>query len=111
MRLQLNLNVHYEGLDLEHINKIFRAMLDLKPCIDKLEFIYSIDNGESIDYEIAKKMNKVHMEYQINELDKYVISLGKDPIFGHEYKKNEIISDDEAQKIIEKYLYLMSEPE
>ena len=112
MRLNLNINVYYEGLYMDQINKIWSEMLDMKPTIDDLEYIYYKLDREFTEKELfVTKIRKLDLAYKIEKLDNYIIGLGKTPIFGTEYKENELYSDDQAKMIIEKYRFLMSKPE
>lgn len=109
MRLELNLNKYYENLDLEKINKIFSSMLDMKPGINDLEYLYNLKRDLTSKEKIAKNIREVDLESRVVELDEYMTTLGKDTIFGTE--KDEIFQENRIKEIIQEYNYLMSEPE
>lgn len=112
MRLNLNLNKHYDGLELENVNEIFSRMLDMKPNIDGLSFLYdeSEERFEKTDrWRNAKAIGEATLHYQVVSLDEYMTALEKESIFGTTKEKE--FTDADFRAIIEKYNFLMSEPE
>ena len=107
MRLEINLNKHWEGLKIEHINKIWGMMLDIQPTVNDLELIYSLDRELTSKEALAKKIRILHLEYKILKLDDYMRELKQQPIFG--IKKDDLLCDEVSKQVLAKYLFLMSD--
>lgn len=112
MRINLNLNKYYEGLDLEHINEIFSRMLNMKTNIDDLDYLYNESENrfeQTRDWRLSKNICQAALHNQVRDLDKYMEDIKRESIFGTE--ENKEIREKDYQAIIEKYRFLMSEPE
>ena len=113
MRLNLNLNRHYEGLGLEAVNEIFARMLDMKPNIDGLKYLLEESEErfeQTPNWRRAKAIGKSGLRSQVEKLDELMVTLERETIFVTSKEKT-IETDDDVKAIIEKYEYLMSEPE
>lgn len=112
MRKQLNLNKYYEGLDLESVNQLFSRMLDLKTNIDGINYIYN-ESEERFEktkrWKDAKALGEDGIRYQVKKIDKLMREKGKETIFGT--TADQKLTEADYRKIIERYRYLMSEPE
>ena len=112
MRVNLNLNKYYDGLDLEHVNGIFSRMLDLKPIIDKLDFVYNEWEErfeQTTSWKIAKKMNESNLRVRVRDIDKYMAEIKREGIFGTVEGKD--LTEEDYKQFIDRYKFLMSEPE
>ena len=112
MRKQLNLNKYYEGLELDVVDDIFSRMLDLKLNIDGLDYVYneSEERFEQTDaWKNAKFIAEGGIRHQTRMIDGIMKEQNKETIFGTTEEKS--FSEDDYRAIIEKYRYLMSEPE
>lgn len=112
MRRQLNLNKYYEGLELEDVNELFSRMLDLKTNIDGLDYVYN-ESKERFDqtenWLRARAIGESGVRYQVKKIDKLMRDRQKETIFGTTEDKK--FAEEDYRSIIEKYRYLMSEPE
>ena len=107
MRLELNLYKYCDKLKIEHINKIWGMMLDMKPTITDLELLYSLDRELTSKEATAKKIRILDLEYKILTLDDYMKELKQQPIFG--IKKGDLLCDEVLKQVLAKYLFLISE--
>ena len=110
MRIVLNLNRYYEGLNLEQINTIFRKMVSLKLPVDALRKYYREQGLSDSNYsESFKGYNKYYAAKKMLELDDYVYEARGERIFGVD--KDTDYKTFDFGEAIKKYDFLMSEPE
>lgn len=112
MRKQLNLNKYYEGLELDAINEVFSRMMDLKTNIDGLNYIYNKSEErfeQTKRWRDAKALGESSIHYQVKKIDSILSERNKETIFG--ITKGQKLVEEDYRCIIDKYRYLMSEPE
>lgn len=109
MRLQLNLNQYYDGLEDYQVNTLFGLFMGLKPRIEFLQgFIESGKTGESY-FGTARAMSFSGFR----QIDKFMQSVGKEPIFDIEGILSDVDQKYDAvplQPLIDTYFFLISEP-
>ena len=108
MRLQLNLNQYYNGLNISQTNAIFSKLIDLKVEIEQLKI--TLNKPQEKRGPLWKPTLDVYSESilkKVNEINSYMESLGKERLFD----AGESIEDTNFEDIISKYEYLMSTPE
>lgn len=108
MRLQLNLNQYYDGLDISKVNCIFSKFIDMKTKIEQMKLILTtpVEERDRV-WEASLKVYSKRIIEKANGINAYMESLGKGKIFD----VGESIEDTDFESIIKKYEYLMSEPE
>ena len=107
MRLQLNLNQYYDGLNISQTNTIFSKLIDLKVEIEQLKI--TLNKPQEKRGSLWKPTLEVYSESilkRVNEINLYMESIGKEKIFD----VGENIENTNFEEIISKYEYLMSEP-
>ena len=112
MRKKFNLNKYYEGLELEAVNELFSRMIDLKTNIDGLNYIYneSEERHEKTDrWRDAKALGENGIRYQAKKIDILMREHNKETVFGT--TKDQKLTEEDYRAIIERYRFLMSEPE
>ncbi|MCD8027159.1 MAG: hypothetical protein LUF02_00505 [Erysipelotrichaceae bacterium] len=77
MRLQLNLNQYYEGLDDYQVNQLFGLFMDMKPRVDFLKERIEDHKTEDSFYVTLRAMT--FSGFRV--IDEFMESVGKDPIF------------------------------
>lgn len=105
MRLQLNLNQYYEGLNISQTNAIFSKFIDLKRKIEQIKI--TLNKPEEKRGPLWKVTLEVYSESifeRVNEINSYMESIGKERIFD----VGKSIDDTNFENIISKYEYLMS---
>ena len=108
MRLQLNLNQYYDGLNISQTNAIFSKLIDLKVEIDQLKI--TLNKPQEKRGPLWKPTLEVYSESilkRVNEINSFMESLGKERLFD----VGESIEDTNFETIISKYEHLMSAPE
>lgn len=108
MRLQLNLNQYYDGLDISKTNAIFSKFIDMKTKIEQMKLTLKAPAEERDKlWEAVLKVYSKRIIEKANEINAYMESIGKEKIFD----VGESIEDTDFEAIISKYEYLMSAPE
>ena len=108
MRLQLNLNQYYDGLDISQTNAIFSKFIDMKIKIEQMKLTLKAPNEERDElWKVTLKVYSKNILERANEINSYMESIGKEKIFD----VGESIEDTDFEAIISKYEYLMSAPE
>lgn len=108
MRLQLNLNQYYEGLDISQVNSIFSKFIDMKVDVDAIKKLQSYqEEKKNAVWKAGMMVYKINIQKTAKEINSYMESLGKEKIFD----VGESIEDTNFETIISKYEYLMSVPE
>ncbi|MCD8027160.1 MAG: hypothetical protein LUF02_00510 [Erysipelotrichaceae bacterium] len=108
MRLQLNLNQYYDGLDDYQVNQLFNLFMNMKPRVDalKVSIAHKTNHGEM--YETYR--NRAFSGFR--QIDDYMKSLGKDVIFDMRRildECDEHYDQIDVQPLLDKYTYLMEE--
>ncbi len=107
MRLQLNLNQYYNGLNDYQVNQLFCLFMNMKSNVR------AIDQGLKESYpetSLAFQLTKTKVISGCRSIDDFMENLEREPIF--EIKKqlkecNDDYSKINIQSIIDKYNYLM----
>lgn len=108
MRLQLNLNQYYDGLNISQTNAIFSKFIDLKIKIEQMKLTLRAPKQERDElWKVTLKVYSKSIQERVNEINSYMESLGREKIFD----VGESIEDTNFEAIISKYEYLMSTPE
>ena len=113
MRLQLNLNQYYSGLDQMQVNTLFSLFVNMKYSMRSLESMtkklkngdHQLDEFDRRHYLTVKRVSLSCLK-AVNE---YMISIGKDAIF--KGIENPNIDEIDYEAIVNQYNYLMSKPE
>ncbi|MCD8027158.1 MAG: hypothetical protein LUF02_00500 [Erysipelotrichaceae bacterium] len=109
MRLQLNLNQYYDGLDDYQVNQLFGLFMDMKSIEEAIA--EGLRDGFPKEKPVFQLVQAKLIQYCI-DIDAFMESLDKKPIFyiidqleecGNDYSKID------TQSIIDKYEYLMKE--
>ncbi|MGN1419806.1 MAG: hypothetical protein ACI4W6_10790 [Acutalibacteraceae bacterium] len=111
MRLKLNLNKYYEGLEDYQIGMLFGLFVSAKPNIDRTKQL--ILEGKKVSNTLALVI-KSNTLRSFSEIDEFMKSSGKDPIFDLERLKKEAggnLKDVDELPLVKKYYFLMEEPE
>lgn len=111
MRIKKNLNVYYDGLELETVNELWSRMLDLKTNIDGLDYVYDEAPERFEKTELwmdAKFLGESGVRYQAKKIDALMRKNNKETIFGTE---NMEFTEEDFRRIIARYRYLMSDAE
>ncbi len=109
MRLQLNLNKYYEGLDYNQINTLFRLFINAKQDIKRTKEIRI--NASDVD-ETLKIIYKANTIRSFRSIDDFMKSIGKEPIFEVEKLKEKAggsFAAIDEMPLVEKYDFLMLE--
>ena len=120
MRPNINLNTYFDKMKLEDMNQIWSRMVDLKYRVDQLTHLETKDHtGETFpisgkpiteqDVRNMKAMAQSGMRYEVRKIDKIMVSIGMESLSGTEEKGR--FTDEDYSQIIERYHFLMAEPE
>ena len=120
MRRNMNLNTYFDKMKLEDMNQIWSRMVDLKYRVDQVMHLETTDyTGETFpisgkpiteqDVRDMKVMAQSGLRYEVQKIDKIMVSIGMESLFGTEEKSG--FSDEDFRQIIERYHFLMDEPE
>ena len=108
MRLQLNLNQYYDGLDISQTNAIFSKFIEMKIKIEKMKLTLKTPKEERDElWKVTLKLYSKSIQERVHEINSYMESIGKERIF----EVGESIEDTNFEAIISRYEYLMSAPE
>ncbi len=108
MRLQLNLNQYYEGLDDYQVNQLFGLFMNMKPRVDALKVSIANKTNHGSMYETYR--NRAFSGFR--QIDELMQSLGKDVIFDMRRILDECdkhYDQIDIQPLLDKYTYLMEE--
>ncbi len=111
MRLQLNLNQYYDGLDDYQVNQLFGLFMDMKS--DEKAISEGIKDGYPKEKPVFQFVQVKLIQYCI-DIDAFMESMDKKPIFDINKQLEECNNDYfkiDMQSIIDKYEYLMEEPQ
>ena len=105
MRVQLNLNKYYDGLDLSDVNEIFSSFINMKYDTEQY---FKLKNDEKKDevWESYWRICRKRLIAGATKINELMERLGKGTIF--DVKE---IDDTDFETLIKKYDYLMSKPE
>ncbi|MCD7892869.1 MAG: hypothetical protein LUG60_04120 [Erysipelotrichaceae bacterium] len=111
MRLQLNLNQYYDGLDDYQVNQLFGLFMNMKPVEEAIA--EGLRDGFPQEKTSFQLVQAKLIQYCI-EIDAFMESLSKNPIFYIIDQLEECHYDYakvDTQANIDKYEYLMEEPQ
>lgn len=108
MRIQLNLNQYYDGLNISQTNAIFSWFMDMKVEINQLKITLNKPKEKRGQlWQATKEVYSESVLERAKNINAYMMSLGKEKIF----ETGDNIDDTDFKAIIEKYEYLMSKPD
>lgn len=113
MRLQLNLNKYYEGLDNVQVNTLFSLFVNSKyPIRNMEEELNDKKQGTYQDTELDKRIFRANRKRALSAfkaINDYMRSLGKEEIF--KGVDTDDIEKIDFESLINQYHYLMSKPD
>ena len=108
MRLELNLNKYYDGLDISKVNIIFSAFSELKTRINQLSLLLNYpDDKRKESWQQSKDFYRKSVFQIAGYINDRMISFGREELFD----LGNGIEDTDFNAVIERYDYLMSKPE
>ncbi|MCD8143268.1 MAG: hypothetical protein LUD83_08360 [Clostridiales bacterium] len=110
MRLQLNLNQYYDGLEDYQVNTLFGLFADVKPRIDFLQDLIEDGKAGTSFFRTCRATSFSGFR----EIDEFMQSVGKEPIFDIMKSLSDANMQFDAvpvQPLIERFYFLMSEPQ
>ena len=102
MRKETNLDPYYKRMKLEEINRLSTMMGDMQYEAQRWQSLMKYDEfrlERPDDWEWTKSLRRMDISRAAQSIDRYMISIGQESLFGMEEKARKDFTDDDIRRI------------